>query len=242
MTSHITLDRASIAAGALQEIAARMKGLVRPLELEELEASLSTTLAARPPSGPGSGPASHDGDDVWVFAYGSLIWNPAFHFEERRVGMVRGWHRRFCLSTVMGRGTPECPGLVLGLDRGGACRGVAYRVAAAKVREELSVVWRREMVTAAYRPRWGKVDLGHRRVPAILFTINRDDPHYAPGLDERTVAERMATAVGALGPAADYLFKTEEALSREGILDVSLERVAKHARRLGAQKGPPPTK
>ncbi|WP_413204903.1 gamma-glutamylcyclotransferase [Rhodospirillum sp. A1_3_36] len=232
MTDRITLDRDTIASGALQEIAAKLGGLVRPLKPEEMEASLTATLAARPRPDPDC----PDGDDIWVFAYGSLIWNPAFHFQERRVGLVRGWHRRFCLSTVMGRGTPECPGLVLGLDRGGACKGIAYRVSAAQAREELLVVWRREMVTASYTPRWGKVDLGSRRVSAILFTINRADAHYAPGLDERTVAERMATAEGALGPAADYLFNTEEALRQEGILDVSLERVASHARRLRNQK------
>jgi cation transport protein ChaC len=235
MSGRITLDRATIAAGALQEIAASLGDLVRPLGPEELDASLTATLASRPVPACASGKSEGgDGGDVWLFAYGSLIWNPAFHYEERHVGLVRGWHRRFCLSTILGRGTPDRPGLVLGLDRGGACRGVVYRVAGAKAREELSVVWRREMLTNAYQPRWGRVDLGGRSVPAILFTINRDDPHYAPGLDEATVAERMATAAGALGSASDYLFNTEEALRREGILDVSLERVARRVRRLHA--------
>ena len=90
-----------------------------------------------------------------MFAYGSLIWNPAFHFVERRTGLIHGWHRRFCLWTALGRGTPDRPGLVLGLDRGGTCRGVAFRIAAAAVDEELDLIWRREMVDRLLHPALG---------------------------------------------------------------------------------------
>ncbi|ABC23573.1 ChaC-like protein [Rhodospirillum rubrum ATCC 11170] len=224
-----TLDRTTIAAGGLQDMALRHGARVRVMSPAELDASLEETLAHRP-----------GGGDVWLFAYGSLIWNPAFHFAERQVGTVRGWHRRFCLSSTLGRGTPDCPGLVLGLDRGGACRGVAFRIPAALVRAELAVVWCREMLTASYTPRWARVSLGGTRVPAIVFTINRADPHYAPGLDDATVAARLAVARGEFGAASDYLFNTLRALDAEGIIDVGLHRIARHVRLLQAEALAPP--
>jgi cation transport protein ChaC len=105
---------------------------------QELEASLDATLTGSVP-----------GEDVWVFGYGSLMWNPAFLYTERRLGLVRGYHRRFCLWQTRGRGTPECRGLTLALDRGGVCRGMAFRIAASVAREELLLVWRREMLSGA---------------------------------------------------------------------------------------------
>ena len=102
---------------------------------EELDASLDAALAGHPA-----------GEDVWVFGYGSLMWNPAFHHAESRLGSVRGWHRRFCLDLTRGRGSPDCPGLMLALDRGGTCRGMAFRVAAAEAAGTLAYL--RERVTA----------------------------------------------------------------------------------------------
>jgi len=81
-----------------------------------------------------------ENEDLWVFGYGSLIWNPAFEFAEERCALLRGWHRRFCLKLYAGRGTLETPGLMLALDRGGACRGVAFRIPATKVRQELDLL------------------------------------------------------------------------------------------------------
>ena len=106
-----------------------------------------TREAMFPPDGRPDGP-------VWLFGYGSLIWNPAFEFAEKRPATVHGLHRRFCLRTFLGRGSKDRPGLVLALDRGGCCRGVAFRIAAERVESELDIVWRREMISDAYRPRW----------------------------------------------------------------------------------------
>ena len=91
--------------------------------------------------------------DIWIFAYGSLMWNPGFAHAERQPALLHGWHRSFCVYSHRYRGTPDRPGLVLGLDRGGSCRGVAYRVAQEKARDTLAYLWDREMVLGVYRPR-----------------------------------------------------------------------------------------
>ena len=220
MTNH-SLTRAAFEAGAVEQMMLNCGMPIRVLTQEERDASLAKTLA--------SCPGSAD-DDIWLFAYGSLIWNPTIAFAERRAGTIRGWHRRFCLSSPVGRGTPERPGLMLGLDRGGSCRGVAYRVAADHVRHELAVVWRREMVTGAYAPRWVRVAVaesgGMREVPAIAFTINRAGPNYVGTLPREQVIERLAIAAGQLGSSADYLFETVKALANAEMPDSHLERLA----------------
>jgi glutathione-specific gamma-glutamylcyclotransferase len=215
------LTREALRDGFVHEMIAR-SGIDLPvLGDEERRASLEATLAAQPAPG-----------DVWLFAYGSLIWNPAFHSVERRPVLIRGWHRQFCLSTPIGRGTPENPGLVLGLDRGGSCRGVAFRVAHSEAEAELELVWRREMVTGAYVPRW--VRLHGPDLPdgtyGIAFTINRAAPNYVRPVSEADTARVVATACGALGPCRDYLFDTLDGLEGFGIHDRHLTRIARLVR------------
>src|SRR3954451_15415737 len=130
------LTRDMLRAGGIERMIADSVPQLRMLTDEERAASLAATLKHRP--GPRHG--------VWVFAYGSLIWNPAIHYVERRFARVYGWHRTFCLSTIAGRGSPDMPGLVLGLDRGGACTGAAFRIAEEGLEEELRILWRREML------------------------------------------------------------------------------------------------
>lgn len=164
-------------------------------------------------------------EDVWLFGYGSLMWNPAFHFAERRGGMAQGWHRRYCLWLRMGRGSPENPGLMLALDRGGSCQGALFRVPADRAREELLLPWRRELFTGAYRSRWVRVMTEDGPVRAATFVVNRDYPRYAGRLDEALIAERLATASGALGTCRAYLRETVAALTGLGLRDRSLERL-----------------
>jgi glutathione-specific gamma-glutamylcyclotransferase len=185
----------------------------------ELEQSLEATLRQRP-----GGPVMA-GEDVWLFAYGSLIWNPAFEFREQATGTIHSWHRRFCLSTPMGRGSPQHPGLVLGLDRGGSCRGVAFRIAAHKVRRELQVVWRREMIADSYLPRWANLHVNGEKIPTIAFTINPMSGNYQPKITLAETADRIAVAAGDLGSSADYLFNTVAGLEAAGIADVWLTRL-----------------
>lgn len=208
------LTREALLAGELQRLVAQLEG-IRALSDDELHASLARTLARHPP-----------GADLWVFAYGSLIWNPTFHFVERRVARLHGYHRRFCLWTSLGRGTPERPGLMLGLDRGGSCCGVAYRIAADAVPTETEALWRREMVTGSYTPTWVRIRDAEGAREAITFVINHAHERYAHRLDEREVAEVVAFAEGRLGACRDYLFNTMQHLTELGLRDSGLERVA----------------
>jgi cation transport protein ChaC len=212
------LTRERIRSGWVQELV-RAHGVQGVLDERELAASRAACLARRPP-----------GADVWVFGYGSLIWNPCFHFVERRVVTVPGWHRRFCLWTSIGRGTPDRPGLMLGLEPGGSCRGVAFRIAEAEVESELDIVWRREMVTAAYRPTWVSARGEGGSVRAIAFTINRDHPRYAGRLDEARIVEALATAAGPVGACCDYLFNTVAHLEELGVRDRRLRALCRKVR------------
>jgi glutathione-specific gamma-glutamylcyclotransferase len=211
------LTRALLEAGGIEALIARAaSGLVLLTEQQRAE-SLRQTLATRAP-----------GEPVWVFGYGSLIWNPTVQSIERRTGRIEGWHRAFCLNTQVGRGTLDNPGLMLGLDRGGSCTGVALRLAEETFEAELALLWRREMLSGAYVPRWLEVTGGDgaRVGQAIAFTIDPATQQYAGKLAQEIVVQRLATASGELGSAADYLFQTCESLRDAGIPDPDLDRLA----------------
>jgi glutathione-specific gamma-glutamylcyclotransferase len=210
----LALTRESIRSGAVHRLIAELGIEMRVLSEDELRGSLEATLADVELSA-----------GVWLFGYGSLIWNPAFHFTDRLVGRIYGYHRRFCLWTHLGRGCPERPGLVLGLERGGSCQGVAFHIAPDAALEELMIVWRREMLSGAYLPRWVEVHTAVGRLPAIAFVIDPSHERYARALDEAAVAETIATAAGFLGPCADYLVNTVDHLAELGIHDRPLERL-----------------
>lgn len=181
---------------------------------EELEASLQQTLARRPP-----------GPDLWLFGYGSLVWNPFVRFLERRPGTVRGYHRSFCLWSRINRGTPDQPGLALGLEPGGACRGSLFRIDAAIAEQELRILWRREMMMGSYHPRWVRARSRGEELTALTFAINRDGTNYAGKLSEARIVDIMLRAAGLYGSSADYLLRTVEGLAHCGIRDARLERL-----------------
>lgn len=213
MSNKHVLTRELMAAGGVAAMIAREAPGMRILSDEERAASLAETLACRP-----EGP-------VWLFAYGSLIWNPTIQSLESRVVHVRGWHRAFCLSTRAGRGSPDNPGLVLGLDEGGACTGVAYRVAEDILEAELELLWRREMVAGSYIPSWLEAEDadGNPAGPVLAFIMNHDSEQYAGCLERAEIIRRLATAAGTLGSAADYLYQTCDGLRLNGIPDADLE-------------------
>ncbi len=182
---------------------------------EQLKASLTRTLDAKP-----------KGAGWWVFAYGSLLWNPLFPFADSRRACVHGLHRRFCLWSLASRGKPSAPGLVLGLDRGGSCRGVVYRLPATRAIGELELLWRREMVTGAYAPRWLHVDCEGRSLVALSFVVKRQHAQYAGHLTIEAQADVVAHACGAFGSSADYLERTRVSLATHGVVDLYLERLA----------------
>jgi len=167
---------------------------------------------------------------IWVFAFGSLIWNPAFRFVERRTARIHGFHRQFCLWARAGRGSPERPGLMLSLVSGGSCTGVAYRLAERAATTELDVLWRREMATMAYRPVWTTAYTPEGPEPAIVFSANPRHERYVPGLDEDAVARHLATGAGTMGRCCDYLFDTVAHLRQLGIRDRRLEALEKRVR------------
>jgi len=209
------LCREDLVAGHFAELVRQLtpNGALTFLTEEEREASLQKTLAAAPPG------------DVWLFGYGSLMWSPAFLYEDAQPALLRAWHRRFCLWTPLGRGTPERPGLVLGLEQGGACRGVAFRIARDQAEEELRLVWRREMLSGAYVPRWVTLDSPQGPLRAITFTINRAHARYAGRLDEAEVARHVAVAEGHLGTCREYLHESVSALEALGISDRLMARL-----------------
>ncbi len=198
----------------MRELYVATIGAAHALDDEALSRSLTATLAAKP-----------KGAGWWVFGYGSLLWNPLFPIAEARPATVHGLHRRFCLRSLASRGTRERPGLVLGLERGGACRGVAFRLPSALALDELHLLWRREMVVGSYRPVWVRVRAGERALTALAFAVRRDHPQYAAlSMDEQ--ANTIAHACGAFGSSCEYLTKTRSALAEHGIVDGYLERLA----------------
>ena len=191
----------------------------------EIAASLEATLAHHPV-----------GEDVWLFGYGSLMWNPAMHHAGSCVGTVRGWHRAYCLWAPIGRGTPDCPGLMLALDRGGSSAGMLFRFPAASAREEISLPWRREMFSGAYLARWVRVDTDAGPIRAATFVANRTHPGYAGRLPEAIIAERLAVATGRLGSCVEYLAHTLAVLRAHGKTDHRLERLDRVVGRIAEHK------
>jgi len=218
MSQHV-LNREFLLSGRLAEEIRKWSPEVRVLPDEERNASLHALLAERP---------DRVTDGVWVFAYGSLIWNPMVHHVQREVAHTPDWHRSFCLATKGGRGTPENPGLMLGLREGGGCTGVAFRIEEALIGPELDLLWRREMVARGYIPRWVPLHdpaggmIGH----GIAFTIDPEGPGYCGDLCEEVVVRRLATARGQMGTAAEYLYRTRDGLRDLGIDCPFVERIA----------------
>lgn len=161
------------------------------------------------------------GSPLWLFAYGSLIWKPEIEHIEERVATVNGWRRSFCLKLTRWRGTPEHPALMLGIDRGGSCKGLALRLPDGDRREQLDKLFRREMTAkpSTYLPRWLKLQTAGGPVTAIGFVISRKGRAYAGALSEQETATMLATACGHWGSAADYLFNAVSNLEARGIHD-----------------------
>jgi cation transport protein ChaC len=165
--------------------------------------------------------------DLWVFGYGSLMWRPGFEFEERRPALLRGYHRGFCVFSHVHRGTPERPGLVFGLDSGGACRGVAFRVEAARAEATRRYLQEREQVTSVYVETTKAVELvdSKQRIEALCFVVDRKHPQYAGALAFERQVEMIAAGEGQSGKNPEYLESTVRHLEGAGIADAELNRL-----------------
>ena len=178
-----------------------MPGPFAPLASESRRNSLMRTLAGKP-------------DEIWVFGYGSLMWDSAFRVAARRPATLRAYRRSFCVWTAHARGTPDNPGLGLGLlpDADAACRGVALRIAPAARQSGLEALWMREMWTGVYHPLWVSLETEAGRLPALAFVVDTAHPQYAAGLCTAQTARRIAAARGKFGACRDYFDNTLKAL------------------------------
>ena len=209
------LTREELTAERIEQIVqdARKAGYDFFLSAEERAASLEQALTHYAA-----------GEEAWVFAYGSLMWNPALEYAESSTCQVQGWHRSFCFWTPLGRGTPELPGLMLALERGGACEGMAYRLAPHQVRSELALLWNREMLAGFYRPEWVPVTLRDgRTVTAVIFEVDTAHCQYCGGLPVEKQAHHIAFAEGRRGACRDYLANTAAHARALGIHDPYIE-------------------
>ncbi len=205
-----------------------------PLSDETRAASRRETFAARPAAGP-----------VWVFAYGSLMWRPCFEAAERCTGTVAGYRRSFCFWTMVSRGTPERPGLGLGLEGAEAttCHGVVYRLDAATLEQDLVALWDREMFGGVYTPHWVEVALdapatsGAGAVHALAFIADPAHPQYCPPLTLDQRAEIIAGAAGRHGPCADYLEDTVRHLADFGRVEPDIAALLDRVRAICADTG-----
>jgi glutathione-specific gamma-glutamylcyclotransferase len=166
-------------------------------------------------------------EDLWVFGYGSLMWRPGFDFAEQRVATLRGYHRALCVYSHVHRGTPERPGLVLGLDRGGSCKGIAFRVPAAEAPATIAYLRQREQVTLVYRELQlcARLDDG-RNVSALSYAVDRSHGQYAGRLDRKELERLVMQGQGLSGANPEYVRNTRAHLAELGIFDATLEWLA----------------
>ncbi|MHB9834565.1 gamma-glutamylcyclotransferase [Paraburkholderia terrae] len=184
---------------------------------EDYEASLQAVLHT----------GAWQGEDIWLFAYGSLLWNRPFEVEEQVAAVLHGWHRAFCIRLTRFRGTPDQPGLMMSLVPGGSCRGALYRVAGHRVLADLRTLWRREMTVKppTSPPRWVTAKAEQAAVRAIAFTADRKGRNFVAGLTDEEIASVLYKAVGHWGSGAEYLMQTVDHLERLGIRDANLWRL-----------------
>ncbi|CAG9269038.1 cation transport protein ChaC [Paraburkholderia unamae] len=182
----------------------------------QIDQSLAQTMARRP-----------TGEDVWIFAYGSLMWNPLSCYDRREIATLQGWHRSFCIRLLAGRGTPQRPGRMLALEPGGCTQGVALRLATTTLDEELRILWTREMLTGAYTPTWTTVTLATGETQhALAFVASNCERQYEADSHPAKIARLIAHAQGPLGTNAEYVFRLRQALADCALSDPYIEDVA----------------
>ena len=165
--------------------------------------------------------------DLWVFGYASLIWNPEFDYDQRIAARIHGWHRSLRMWSHIYRGTREQPGLVCALLSGGCCDGVAFRIPRRQAGEALERLWRREMPSGVYDPRWVRCPAAGGE--ALTFTLDRNSPNYAGDLTPAQLRTVFEHSRGLYGTTLDYVRQTHQGLLSEGIHDRKLEALLAHA-------------
>lgn len=189
----------------------------------EREGSLKDTLAARPA-----------GQPLRVFGYGSLMWDPCFSYSASTPADLPGYARRMCVWTALARGTPEQPGLGLGLiaSSNTTCQGVVFDLDEGTLDRDLPVLWQREMHTSIYRPVWTAVDTSEGTVQALTFVVDQTNPQYAGDIGDQTAARYIAAASGKFGTNRDYLYNCVKRLAELGLQDQDLPALQSEVEKL----------
>jgi cation transport protein ChaC len=172
--------------------------------------------------------------DLWVFGYGSLIWDPALRVAEIRRATLAGYHRSFCMRLEMGRGSREHPGLMCGLDEGGLCHGAALRIPAGIVDHETEILWMREMISGAYLPTFVDLETPQGPLEALTFVMDPANERYVPGQPVAEAAAMIAKASGILGSNFEYLDSLVRHLAELGLEDPEIEELHRQAKAAGA--------
>jgi cation transport protein ChaC len=187
---------------------------------EDHRADVAEILSTRP-----------QGNDLWMFAYGSLLWKPAFDHVDEVSAVALGWHRAFCMRIRTLRGTPEQPGLMMALDSGGKCKGVAVKLSAADLEMQIYRLVQREVPVKrtdgvpVHTARWIRVQIGDRSIPALSYVVNKKAPSYVGRMTLPEVADVVSSSCGYAGSCAEYLYQTVTQLQVHGIRDSNLWRL-----------------
>lgn len=220
------LTRQAIHSGAYLE---HFESLPNLWSQERIEASLAETMRDRPA----------DATDVWIFAYGSLIWNPTVNIDSQQAATLHDWHRSFCLRMVVGRGSPDKPGRMLALEAGGHTDGVALKLPHDAVNEELLLIWIREMVLGSYVPKWAPVTFNDgTRTHALAFVADTTRDQFESDSSVPTVAPLIASASGNLGTNVEYVHKLHAALDEYGLQDPYIDALSDAIKQLQLQLQP----
>ena len=207
------LTREALLSGDIERLVHDDQNPIERMPDDERAALIEQTLSALADS------------ELWIFGYGSLIWNPALNYEEQRRCRIKGFEKKFCFWTTLSRGTVECPGLMMGLVEGGSCNGVAFRIDTSNAALELDVLFRREMSHYIYKPTWVEAQCvdTNATFKILTFVVDKENHRFVDSLSMEDTARTIATAQGPLGRNCDYLFQLSEKLQELGFEEPELE-------------------
>ncbi len=222
------LNRESLLNGDIHALAASRPGVIQLMPDDERNQMVAELIANAPSK-----------TEIWVFAYGSLIWNPAIEFDSKCRCTIQGYHRSFCFWTMFGRGSEEQPGLMMGLEPGGDCDGIAYRIGADALESEIDILFRREMLSYVYKPTWIKAqasDDPDNVIDVLTFVVNEENDRFCGEMDEQTLIRTIAIAEGAIGRNCDYLYQLVDHLDELGFEDPTMTLLEKKVRQYRSER------
>ena len=218
----VKLTRENITQGRLGEKIRSISGSDKVLSQDELISERRKVI-----------PDNGIGEDIYIFAYGSLLWNPTIDYEEQFLAKIYGFHRSFCMKTNLGRGSFENPGLMLALDYGGSCRGSAFRLNKNDSIKNIDILFKREMVTGAYKPKLIKTKLeNNKNVLSLAFTVDKKHKNYFAKKNTFTKAKMIFKAQGFLGTCQEYFNNTLESLEELAIKDQEMGAISSYLEKI----------